>query len=61
MELLYGTSSRDFDQDERHVVGGRATAPGFDSIQNLTLHFRQRQLRSLSDDFSEASTPSISL
>src|ERR1700735_979985 len=50
----HGTISRHFDQDERHVVGSRAVAPSFDSSQNLTLHFRQRQFRSLSDYFSEA-------
>src|ERR1700733_6945453 len=52
-EQFHGTSLWNFNQDERHVIGGRAVAPCFDSIQNLTLHFWQRQLRSLSDVFAK--------
>src|SRR4029077_16199177 len=44
----------DFNEDERHVVGGRAFTPGGDAVEDALLHLAERQERRFADEFLNA-------
>jgi hypothetical protein len=46
--------SGDFQQHKGNIIRGVTVAPDSNSVQNLLLHFRQRQTRSLGHDLLEA-------
>ena len=49
-----GTKLRNFNQHERHIIGGGAAAPGRNTFKDLPFHLRQRQVRSIAGDLREA-------
>jgi hypothetical protein len=40
-----------FEHHQRDVISGRTVTPGHDAVEDLLLHFSQRQVGNIADNF----------